>query len=134
MRNVLITGASGFIGGHLVEANLKKGNRVRAMVLPGDPGAERLSKRKGVQVVNGDVRDYESVRRACAGMDIVFHCAAVVTDWAPKALFREVTVGGTENMCRAALAAQVSRFVDMSTNDVFGIDEKNVMNETFPLR
>lgn len=134
MKNVLITGASGFIGGHLVEANLKKGNRVRAMVLPGDPGTERLSKRKGVQVVSGDVRDYDSVRRACAGMDIVFHCAAVVTDWAPKALFRDVTVRGTENMCRAALAAHVSRFVDMSTNDVFGIDEKNVMDETFPLR
>ena len=55
MRNVLITGASGFIGGHLVDANLKKGNRVRAMVLPGDPGTERLSKRKGVQVVNGEI-------------------------------------------------------------------------------
>lgn len=134
MKNVLITGATGFIGGHLVEANLKKGNRVRAMVLPGDPGGERLAKKKGVQVVSGDVRDYDSVKRACSGMNIIFHCAAIVTDWAPKALFREVTVHGTENMCRAALAANVSRFVDMSTNDVFGIDEKNVMDETFPLR
>ena len=134
MKKVLITGASGFIGGHLVEANLRRGNSVRAMVLPGDPGAERLSKKKGVQTMSGDVRDYDSVRRACAGMDIVFHCAAVVTDWAPRSLYREVTIRGTENMCRAALAANVSRFVDMSTNDVFGIDEKNLMDETYPLR
>jgi len=67
------------------------------------------------------------------GMEIVFHCAAVVTDWAPKSLFQEVTVGGAENMCRAACETGVSRFVDISTCDVFGIIEDKVMDESFPL-
>jgi nucleoside-diphosphate-sugar epimerase len=93
-----------------------------------------MLKKRGVEVVHGDVRDYASIEKACAGRDIVFHCAAIVTDWAPRKLFDEVTVGGMENMCRAALKAKVKRFVDISTNDVFGMDEKNVMDETFPLR
>lgn len=132
MKKVLITGATGFIGGSLVLGNLAKGNRVRAMVLPGDAGAVSL-KGRGVDVVQGDVRDFESVKKAVDGMEIVFHCAAVVTDWAPKSLFEEVTVNGAENMCRAASAAGVSRFVDISTCDVFGIIEDKVMDESFPL-
>ncbi len=133
MKKVLITGGTGFIGNSLVEANLRKKNKVRVLVLPGDPD-EAILKSKKVEVVYGDVRDYASLEKACKGMDIVFHCAAVVTDWAPRKLFDEVTIGGTENICRAALKAKVKRFVDMSTNDVFGMDEKNVMDETFPLR
>jgi len=133
MKRVLITGATGFIGGNLVKGNLVRGNRVRAMALPGDPGAVSL-KERGVEVVQGDVRDLASVKKAVDGVEIVFHCAAVVTDWAPKSLFQEVTVNGAENMCRAARDAEVSRFVDISTCDVFGIDEDNVMDESFPLR
>ena len=133
MKKVLITGATGFIGGNLVKGNLAKGNKVRAMVLPGDPGAALL-KERGVEVVEGNVRDYNSIRKAMEGMEIVFHCAAVVTDWAPKSLFQEVTVGGAENMCRAAIEVGVSRFVDMSTCDVFGIIEDRVMDESFPLK
>ena len=132
MKNVLITGATGFIGGNLVKGNLAKGNRVRAMVLPGDPGAASL-KERGVEVVQGNVCDYHSIRKAMEGIEIVFHCAAVVTDWAPKSLFQEVTVGGAENMCKAATEVGVSRFVDMSTCDVFGIIEDKVMDESFPL-
>jgi len=133
VKKVLITGATGFIGGHLVKANLAKGYSVRALVLPGDPGEAAL-KSKGVDIATGDIRSYQAVESAASGMDIIFHCAAVVTDWAPKKLFREVTIGGTENICKAAVAARVSRLVDMSTNDVFGLDESQVMDETFPLK
>ena len=133
MKKVLITGASGFIGSHIVKANLAKGNAVRALVLPGDPGGDVL-KQKGVETVMGDIRDYEKVRQAASGREIIFHCAAVVTDWAPKKLFQEVTVCGAENIARAALEAEVKRLVDMSTCDVFGTDESQVMDETFPLQ
>lgn len=132
MKKVLITGATGFIGGHLVEANLQKGNSVRALVLEDDPESGFLEE-KEVETVVGDIRDFNSVARAVKGMDIIFHCAAVVTDWAPADLFKEVTVGGTENICRAALAEGVDRFVDISTNDVFGTDESLIMDESTPL-
>jgi nucleoside-diphosphate-sugar epimerase len=132
MSTVYITGATGFIGGHLVRANLAAGNAVRALTLAGDPGAEDL-RRAGVEVAIGDIRDAAAVAKSMAGADIVYHCAAVVTDWAPKKLFAEVTVGGTENVCRAALAAGVKRLVKLSTNDVFGLDESTVLTEESPL-
>ncbi|MFA5322808.1 MAG: NAD-dependent epimerase/dehydratase family protein [Smithella sp.] len=133
MKNVLITGATGFIGHHVVNANLTKGNKLRAFVLPGDSG-EAWLKERGVEVVNGDIRDYEAVRRAVGSVDIIFHTAAVVTDWAPRKMFWDVTVGGTENICRAAVDAKVSRLVDVSTCDVFGTDESIVMDESMPLQ
>ncbi len=133
MNRVLITGATGFIGSHIVNANLTVGNHVRALVLPGDAGGENL-KQKGVEVVEGDIRDFAKVREAVGGCDIVFHCAAVVTDWAPKKLFREITVGGAENIARAAVEANVKRLVDMSTCDVFGTREDIVMDESMPLQ
>lgn len=133
MKNVLITGATGFIGHHVVNANLEQGNHVRALVLPDDAGISRL-KKQGVEVINGDIRDYDAVRRAVGSVDIIFHTAAIVTDWAPKKLFWDVTVGGAENICKAAVAANVSRLVDISTCDVFGTDESVVMDETMPLQ
>jgi nucleoside-diphosphate-sugar epimerase len=133
MKKVLITGATGFIGQHIVKANVAKGNRVRALVLPGDAGEAGL-KAQGVEVISGDIRDYAAVRGAVGDVDIIFHCAAVVTDWAPKKLFWEVTVGGAGNICKAAVEAKVSRLVDISTCDVFGTSEAVVMDESLPLQ
>jgi len=130
-KKVLITGGAGFIGSHLVQANLARGNEVTVFDLPGRPRLAEFA-RQGVRVVEGDIRDAEAVERACQGQCIVYHCAAVVTDWAPRRLFDEVNVGGMENVCRAALRAGVSRLVEMSTNDVFGLREGVVMDETFP--
>ncbi len=133
MKKVFITGATGFIGGHLVTKNLEKGNQVRALVRPGNPLIPRLEKR-GVEVAVGDIQDRDLIRQAAKGMDVVFHCAAVVTDWGPWKLFREVTIDGSENVCRAALECGVGRLVYVSTNDVFGPDESRVLDETCPFQ
>lgn len=130
--NACVTGATGFIGGNLVKELLKKNHKVRALVLKGDSKLNEL-KALSVDVVEGDIRDIDSVKRAFWGCDVVFHCAAVVSDWAPKKLFEEVTVGGTQNVCEAALLLKVKRVVDISTNDVFGLREDVVMDETVPL-
>ncbi|MGQ9586498.1 MAG: NAD-dependent epimerase/dehydratase family protein [Anaerolineae bacterium] len=130
-ETVLVTGGAGFIGRHLVQKNLELGHEVTVFELPGAPGLAELA-RQGVRVVEGDIRDAEAVQRACRGQDVIFHCAAVVTDWAPRRLFDEVNVGGMENVCRAAVEAGVSRLVEMSTNDVFGLREGVVIDETFP--
>ncbi|MBU2488068.1 MAG: NAD-dependent epimerase/dehydratase family protein [Proteobacteria bacterium] len=131
MKKVLVTGATGFIGGRIVERCLEQGLEVRAFHLPGDPGAPALEK-KGIQTVAGDICDPEAVAQATHGVDVIFHCAAVVSDWAPKSLFENVTVGGTKNVCRAAVEAGVSRLVYLSTNDVFGLDESGVIAEDHP--
>lgn len=130
MKKVLITGATGFIGSHLVDRNLKDGNRVRIFALPDDPRAKEFAA-KGIEVVYGDIRDGQAVDEAVKGVQIVFHLAAVVTDWAPKALFEEVNIGGTRNVCEASLKHGIKRFVEVSTNDVFGLREDVVIDETF---
>lgn len=133
MKKILITGATGFIGSHLVDACLKKKYRVRALVMRGDRGEATL-KKKRVEIVHGDLRDAGSLEVACKGVDIVFHCAAVVTDWAPRSLFQAVNIEGMEKLCLAALNARVKRFVYLSTNDVFGLDEGRVITEEAPLK
>jgi nucleoside-diphosphate-sugar epimerase len=132
MNKVLVTGATGFIGGHIVDSCIKRGDLVRALVLENDPFKFEL-KSKDVEIFHGDMRDYSSVEKACSGIDIVFHCAAVATDWAPKEMFEDVTIGGMENICKAALKAKVKRFIDISTSDVFGNREDVVMDERLPL-
>ena len=130
MNKVLITGATGFIGSHLVEKNLKEGNHVRILALPDDPVAREYETR-GIEVIYGDIRDNNRVELSVKGVDIVFHLAAVVTDWAPKELFVQVNIHGTRNVCEASLRNKVDRLVEVSTNDVFGIKEDVIIDETF---
>lgn len=132
-KNVLITGATGFIGGHLVDRFLSRGDNVHVLANSSKNQANAFFQNR-VTVIRGDVRQFESVARAMSGIDIVIHCAAAVTDWASKKEYREVTVGGTRNICKAATKANVSRLVHISTNEVFGRSEKSVIDESNPLR
>jgi nucleoside-diphosphate-sugar epimerase len=128
-KKVLITGATGFVGTHLVDVNLTKGNTVRAFVLPGDPEAKNLQ-HKNVEIVHGDIRHFADVQNAITSdIDIVFHCAAFVSDWGKRQIFEDVMIQGTENVCRASADAGVKRLVKISTNDVFGLREDHVMDE-----
>lgn len=131
-QSVLITGATGFIGGNLAQACLSKGWKVHAFSLPNDLGAEALSK-AGITVHFGDIVSEADVQRAAQGADIIFHCAGMVTDWASNELFHKVMVLGTENMCKAALASG-SRMIHISTNDVFGRIDSKVISEEMPLQ
>ncbi len=129
---VLITGATGFVGSHLIKKCLEKGWEVSAFVWEGDQEADWL-KDLGINIFFGDVRNSSDVSDAVKGQDVVFHAAAYVSDWGAKSLFEEITVHGTENVCAAALRQGVKRLVLVSTNDVFGRREDVVTDETFPL-
>lgn len=112
----VLTGATGQVGLHLIDALRAAGRRVRAMVLPGDEGLRD----KDVEVVRGDVRDRESLRRAFEGARSVFHLAAVVsTEAEPGPLLDEVNVLGAANAAGAAREAGVERFVHFSSIVVF---------------
>ncbi|KAJ4733107.1 NAD(P)-binding Rossmann-fold superfamily protein [Rhynchospora pubera] len=98
---VLLTGASGFLGGRLYLALVAEGYSVRALVWRNDPtrGAELAD---GLEVVYGDITDLESLVKACDGCEALFHVAALVEPWVPDpSRFYTVNVGGIENVLKA---------------------------------
>jgi len=119
MTKVLITGGTGFIGSHLVARCVQAGHDVRVLARPENPIAKEYEK-QGIEVVYSDIRDPQGVEQAVRGVKIVYHLAALVTDWAPKPLFREMNIESMRHICQASLKHGVEAFVNMSTCDVFG--------------
>lgn len=133
MSKVLITGATGFIGSHLLNKVMEKSGHVRILALPNDEKA-KIYEKKGLDVIYGDISDSEIIEKALKGIEIVYHLAAVVSDWAPKELYKKVNIDGMENICESSLRKDVARFVYVSTNDVFGLWENTMIDESFPYR
>ncbi len=98
---VLITGANGFIGRRLVRRLLAEGLEVHALVLPNEPVP--IDWEEEVAIHRGDITDREGLLRLARGKKKIFHLAAIVGDWGPESLFRQVTVEGTRNVLDAAL-------------------------------
>src|SRR3712207_170343 len=95
----LITGATGFVGGHLAEACAGRGLPARALArAESDTG---LLDRLGIPVVRGDVTDPAALRTALEGVEVVIHCAAKVGDWGPVEDYRAVNVEGLRNLLEA---------------------------------
>jgi nucleoside-diphosphate-sugar epimerase len=113
----LVTGATGFIGSHLVDRLLEGGDAVRALVRTSSDVS--YLKERGVELVNGDITDPASLPAAVAGVDVVYHTAAMVNDWGPWREFQSVTIDGTRNVLEAATRAGVPRLVHVSTDDVY---------------
>jgi ornithine--oxo-acid transaminase len=114
----LVTGATGFIGGHLVERLAADGKQVRCLVRPGSD-TTRLET-LGVELAPGALEDPRSVARAVEGCDKVVHCGAMVSDWGTVEEIERTNVTGTRNLVQAAAAASVRRLVHVSTTDVYG--------------
>ena len=131
MTRVLITGGNGFVGRHLVAALQDRGADVRVLVLPSEDASWLVG--RGVAVYDGDVRRLESLAEPMRGVDQVLHLAAMMDVWRPLEDYRAVNVAGTVNVCRAALAAGVSRLVHMSSSSVYGVALGRPADETFPL-
>lgn len=146
-KKVLVTGAGGFIGSHLVEELVQAGARVTAFVhynARSDCGNlayvdDRI--RDGAEILFGDVRDPFMMRRAVKSQDVVFHLAALIgipySYHAPHS-YVETNIHGTLNVVQAALEAGVSRVVQTSTSEVYGtalyvpIDEKHPLQPQSP--
>ena len=129
-KTALVTGASGFAGGHLaVPLAALEGAHVRALVRTRSR-VDHLDHPE-IELRYGDVTDLDSVGRAMDGVDAVFHLAAKVGHWGNATDFQRVNVEGTENVLRAALDAQVGRFVHTSTIGVYGLNPVDGTDETY---
>ncbi len=117
---VLVTGATGFIGGNLARELCARGYGVRALVRPGSNAL--TIEETGVEPVEGDILDRDSVRRAASGCRAVFHCAAAYTFWSknPQGV-RRANVEGTVNVLECAAAAGAERIVYTSTVSTIGL-------------
>ncbi|MFL6004994.1 MAG: SDR family oxidoreductase [Gaiellaceae bacterium] len=115
---ILVTGASGFVGGHVVHALRADGRPVRALVRDRRKGGERLEA-WGCEVVEGDVTKPETLRAALEGCDAVIHLVAIRQGRAEQ--FQRVMVDGTRNLIAAAREAGVGRFIHMSA---LGVSEE----------
>lgn len=142
VSRVLVTGASGFIGSHLVERLARDGRRVRALVhYRADGGWGNLEHLPGrilerIEVVPGDIRDPILAREVVRGCDAAFHLAALVaipfSYRAPQA-FVDTNVLGTLNVLQACLEAGVRRLVHTSTSEVYGTPGTVPITEAHPL-
>jgi nucleoside-diphosphate-sugar epimerase len=131
MSEILVTGGNGFVGRHVVSALQDRGDKVRVLALPTED-AGPLEER-GIRVHRGDIRRPETLVAPMRGTDGVLHLAAMMDVWRPMADYHAVNVTGTENVCRAALAAGVPRLVHMSSSSVYGMALGRPADERFPL-
>ncbi|HVG06211.1 MAG TPA: NAD-dependent epimerase/dehydratase family protein [Thermoanaerobaculia bacterium] len=132
LQTVLVTGATGFAGGHLVRRLQQLGHRVRALVRPHANVQPLLD--QGIEIIEGDLTRAADVERAAEGARKIFHVAAVYrTAGHPDAYYYDVNVGGTENILAAACRQGVERVIHCSTVGVHGDVQEVPSTEDSPL-
>jgi NAD dependent epimerase/dehydratase len=139
---VLVTGAGGFIGGHLVERLVHEGARVRALVRYNSRNERGTldwlpaSVTSDVDVALGDLRDVESVERVAVGAEVIFHLGAQVAipySFINPRDFFETNVLGTLNVAQAALRVGAGKVIHTSTSEVYGTAQRVPIVEDHPL-
>ena len=140
-RKVVVTGADGFIGSHLVEMLVDHGARVRALAQYNSFNnwgwLDDVRGRERIEVVCGDIRDPQFVRGLVAGMELVFHLAALIAipySYVAPDSYVATNVTGTLNLLQAARETGVAQFLHTSTSEVYGTARYVPIDETHPLQ
>jgi 2-alkyl-3-oxoalkanoate reductase len=126
-----ITGATGFVGGHIAQACAQQGHQVSAIARPGSD--TQLLKSWGVTCHEGDFSDTDLMRRLLTEVDVVVHCAAKIGDWGRVEDYRRVNVDGLQHLLEACKGQALSRFIHMSSLGVYAPRHHYQTDETEPL-
>lgn len=130
-EKILVTGAAGFVGSNVVDALLERGEQVRGLVRRPEQAA--ALERRGVEVITGDVRDSEVLRRGMSEVAGVYHIAALFRRAdPPDREYHEVNVEGTRRVFESAIAAGVPKIVYCSTIGVLGDVREIPASESTP--
>lgn len=140
-KKVLVTGADGFIGSHLVEMLLTKGYEVRALSqynsLNNWGWLEDIPNLKDIEVVTGDVRDPFFCNEITKEIDVVYHLAALIAipySYVAPQSYVETNINGTLNICKAALENKVRHVIHTSTSEVYGTAQFVPISEKHPMQ
>ena len=141
MSKVLVTGADGFIGSHLVEKLLSGGSNVRALVQYNSLGSwgwlDDFEHPDGLEVISGDIRDPYFCNHLLNGVSTVYHLAALIgipySYIAPES-YVATNISGTLNLCKAAMENKIDKFVHTSTSEVYGTAQYVPIDEAHPLQ
>ncbi|MCI8299558.1 MAG: SDR family NAD(P)-dependent oxidoreductase [Lachnospiraceae bacterium] len=143
MKKVLVTGADGFIGSHLVEGLIEKGYQVRAFVYYNSFGnwgwldALPREKQKEIEIFAGDVRDPNGVRTAMKGTEQVFHLAALIAipfSYHSPDSYVDTNIKGTLNILQAARELGTEKIMITSTSEVYGTAQYVPIDEKHPFQ
>ena len=142
MKKILVTGADGFIGSHLVELLVKEGFDVTALCIYNSSGSwgwlENISSetKKEIKVILGDVRDPLCVKKAMKGCDTVFHLAALIAipySYEAPSSYVDTNIHGTLNVLQAARDLDIRKLVHTSTSETYGTAQFVPITEDHPL-
>ncbi|OFV70014.1 NAD-dependent 4,6-dehydratase LegB [Acetobacterium wieringae] len=143
MKNVLVTGADGFIGSHLVEELVRRGQKVRAFVYYNSFNTwgwlDTLPREmmKEIEVIAGDIRDPNGVRAAMKGIDMVYHLAALIAipfSYHSPDTYVDTNIKGTLNVLQAARELETQRVLITSTSEVYGTAQYVPIDENHPFQ
>jgi NAD dependent epimerase/dehydratase len=139
---ILVTGACGFIGSHLVESLVTKGHNVKAFTFYNSRNSngwiDNLDKnvKKQIQVVSGDIRDYHFLEKQSKNINVIFHLAALIaipySYQSPKS-YIDTNITGTYNVLKCAQKNNISKTIITSTSEVYGTAQRIPITEDHPL-
>ena len=137
---VLVTGAGGFIGSHLSESLAKKGYQVKAFIRYNSRNSwgwlENSPQKDSIEIITGDIRNYDSVKNAVRQTEIVFHLAALIGipySYTSPDSYVDTNVKGTLNVLQAARELKVKKVVHTSTSEVYGTAQFVPITEEHPI-
>ena len=141
MKKVLVTGADGFIGSHLIEMLVKKGYKVKALSQYNSFNnwgwIENVGCKDKIEILTGDIRDPHYCKHIMRGTDIVFHLAALIAipySYVAPDSYVDTNIKGTLNICQAAKENGNIRVIHTSTSEVYGTAQYVPIDENHPMQ